>query len=333
MQKTGWQFNVRELFDSLSVYEREQINCAIRDHASKRDQERYSRLEKAEIGKQALIQELEMVEYEISDNDEWFHAAQRKDVEVTTAAINLHRTKARELYFRKKSIIDQSLPSAESYVQGVVAQIEAEERKESAFQEQDLKQFLEPIYEAQMRERSRTIVAQVKEQQKRREEEETRRQQECEELLAHIRAEELERRRGLEAERRKTREEELRVRVRDRKIPYLIHFSPLNNLGSILQDGLRSRNALVEQDFVITDERRTDGWLDWISVSVSFPNYKMLYTKQNSLKDVKGWVILLIRREALWACRLSLPGIRGCLRVRSKNLFALSMMRRSRLES
>lgn len=85
-----------------------------------------------------------------------------------------------------------------------------------------------------------------------------------------------------------------------RKIPYLAHFTPISNLTSILRDGLRSRNALDGHEFVYTDEYRTDGWLDWISVSISFPNYKMFYAKKNLRKDIEGWAVILIRKEVLW---------------------------------
>ena len=79
-----------------------------------------------------------------------------------------------------------------------------------------------------------------------------------------------------------------------------MHFTPIGNVESILRHGLQSRNALVGQEFVFTDERRSDGWLDWISVSVSFPNYKMFYAKRNSLNDVDDWAIVLIKSDVLW---------------------------------
>lgn len=294
------KFKAQDLLDSLPPDKIKQINDLIRKQTLAREQDRYSRLAKAEFDKRALVQELEMIEYEIAENDEWFIAAKEKEVEVTNDALNLHRRKAEELYSRKKLIVDGSLSAAESFVKAVVTQIETEERHDSIFQQRNLDRLLEPIYEELEREReherSRTMAAQFKERQKQREEENSRRQKEYEALQARQRAEEIERKQNLEAE----RVEEIRARVHARKIPYLVHFTPLNNLASILKNGLHSRNALAGHDFIFTDAHRSDGWLDWISVSIRFPNYRMFYPKRNSLKDVSGWVVVLIRPEALW---------------------------------
>ncbi len=300
MRRKEAHFNAQELFDSLPPQEQERINCAIRDNASRREQERYLRLEKAEIERQKVVQKLDAIEYEIAENDDWFVSAKERKVNVTIEELNLHRRKAEELYSRKKSITDRLLQEAASNIEAIVSHIEAEEQQESLFQRRDLRRLLEPIYEERDRERRKIQVAQIKEREKQREEEEALRQKEYEALLARLRAEEWERRRNLEAERRKKRAEEISARVHARKVPYLVHFTPIANLESILRDGLRSRNALAGHDFVFTDEYRTDGWVDWISVSISFPNYKMLYAKKNSLKNVEGWAIILIRKEALW---------------------------------
>ena len=300
MRRKEAHFNAQELFDSLPPQEQERINCAIRDNASRREQERYLRLEKAEIERQKVVQKLDAIEYEIAENDDWFVSAKERKVNVTIEELNLHRRKAEELYSRKKSITDRLLQEAASNIEAIVSHIEAEEQQESLFQRRDLRRLLEPIYEERDRERRKIQVAQIKEREKQREEEEALRQKEYEALLARLRAEEWERRRNLEAERRKKRAEEIIARVHARKVPYLVHFTPIANLESILRDGLRSRNALAGHDFVFTDEYRTDGWVDWISVSISFPNYKMLYAKKNSLKNVEGWAIILIRKEALW---------------------------------
>ncbi len=293
------KFNAKDLFDSLPPDERKQIMGVMRQYTLKREQGRYSRLEEVEIAKQALVQGLEKIEYEIAENNEWFIAAQKKEVEITAEAINLHRKIADKLYSRKK-LIDHSLLEAELSVKTIITQIESEDRQESVFQQRNLEQLLEPIYEKLEIEReheySRMMVLQFKNRQKQRVEEDCRRQKEYEAFLDHQRTEELERKQNLEAKRL----EEIRARVHARQIPYLVHFTPLSNLASILKNGLQSRNALAGYNFIFTDERRSDGWLDWISISVKFPNYKMFYTKRNTLKDVDGWVVLLIRIEALW---------------------------------
>lgn len=101
-----------------------------------------------------------------------------------------------------------------------------------------------------------------------------------------------------EAKRKNNHAEQVRSRVLERQIPYLVHFTPLYNLPSILQNGLQSRNRLADCDYIGTDESRADGWLDWISLSISFPNYRMFYKKRNL--NTLNWIVLIIKKEVLW---------------------------------
>ncbi len=294
------QFNIQELFDSLSPQEQNRINCSIDENTKSREEARYKRLQVAEIDKNELIQELDQIMYEIAENDDWFISAKELKVVVTADAVNQHKKITGVLYFRKKTIIDQLLPEAELNIKDVISQIETEEVKESLSKRRDLEHLLLPYYEERERARRQVIVAKTKEETRRREEEEARRQEEYEAILNRIRADELERSRSIEAEKRKKRKESISARVDARKIPYLVHFTPVANVESILEQGLRSREALAGHKYVFTDEYRSDGWLDWISLSVSFPNYKMFYEKKNSLNNIDGWAILLIKKEVLW---------------------------------
>lgn len=300
MQKQEQQFNVQELFDSLSLQQQERITCSIDENTKSREEARYERLQAAEIAKNKLVQELDHIEYEIAENDDWFIAAKEHKIDVTTEALNLHRRMAGEFYSRKRTLIDRLLPEAESSIKAAIFQIETEEAQEALFQRRDLERLLLPFHEERERAHRQVVVAQAKERMRQREEEEARRQEEYEGLLNRLRAEELERSQIRAEERRKKRREDIRAQVDARKIPYLVHFTPIANVESILDNGLRSRNALVGHEHVFTDEYRSDGWLDWISLSVSFPNYKMFYAKKNSLNNIDGWAVLLIKREALW---------------------------------
>lgn len=291
---------MKDIFDSLTPEERNRINDRIRALATKRDEERYLRLEKAEAIKQAFVYELELIEYHIAENDQWFLDAKEKRCEVTKESQDLHRKKAEELYSRKRAIDNSCLPAAESALCRIVAQIELEERQENTFQQRDLERLLGPVYEQRERENSLKIFAEFKERERQRGEEEARREEAYAELLIRLREEERERQKEVAAQRHKKHKEQIRSNVLEREIPYLVHFTPLANLTSILQYGLRARSRLAGHNYFCTDKHRTDGWLDWISASVSFPNYKMFYSKRNSLKGVDGWVVLLIRRDVLW---------------------------------
>ena len=128
----------------------------------------------------------------------------------------------------------------------------------------------------------------------------------------------LRRRRILTEELRWKLSEPMRSRVDARGIRHLVHFTPIENVESILRIGLRSRNALAGVPFICTDEQRFDGGLDWISFSVSFPNCGMFWKKRVFVKkNVAGWAVLLIRKEALWEldCRF-VPTNASCVGVR-----------------
>ncbi|MBR9702631.1 hypothetical protein GOV10_01220, partial [Candidatus Woesearchaeota archaeon] len=199
------KFNAQQLFESLAEQERERISSALLDHSARREQDRYLRLEKAEIEKQVLVQELELIEYEIAENDEWFVSAKENKIEVTSESLKQHTNKAEKLYSRKKLIVSNLLPSAESTIRKVVTKIELEEQQENYYQQKDLERLLEPIYEENERKHAKKVLAEFKEKEKQKEEEEARRYREYELLLARLREEEEERKEKIELENRKNR--------------------------------------------------------------------------------------------------------------------------------
>lgn len=293
-------FHAEEVFRSISTVDKFQIRKQLEKYPAAREQSRYARLEVAEFEKQKTINELDEVEFAIAENDDWFAVAKEDDVDVTPESLKQRTRKAEELYSRKKTIINSLLPESDTKIETVISQMESEELQEKLFQRQDLERLLYPFHEELERARRQVIVAQAKERTRQREKEEARRQKEYETLRNRLREDLFEKSRILVQAQHRKRAQGIHARVNARKIDYLVHFTPIANVQSILEYGLRSRNALAGHKYVFTDERRTDGWLDWISLSVSFPNYKMFYAKKNSLNDVNGWAILLIKKEALW---------------------------------
>lgn len=93
--------------------------------------------------------------------------------------------------------------------------------------------------------------------------------------------------------------------IRRRNITELCHFTRVSNCESIMKHGLYSR-AYLESSNVLSaeysDEMRLDGHIDAISLSVSFPNYKMFYIKRNENLDVT-WCVLSISPKVLIDCR------------------------------
>jgi hypothetical protein len=92
-----------------------------------------------------------------------------------------------------------------------------------------------------------------------------------------------------------------------RGITRLRHFTPYQNLESILTHGLINRRFLEENDQGIdtvgTDVRRLDGFKNTISTTIEAINHAMLAKK---IKEGRGdWAILSLEPDILWTqtCR------------------------------
>ena len=87
--------------------------------------------------------------------------------------------------------------------------------------------------------------------------------------------------------------------LKDNNIEYLVHFTPVKNLKSILEHGICSNKYCNEHGikYVPTDKDRYDGYTDFISLSVSFPNYKMFYKKRQTMDE--DFAVLLIDSSVL----------------------------------
>lgn len=90
------------------------------------------------------------------------------------------------------------------------------------------------------------------------------------------------------------------VFLKNRDIQRLVHFTKLSNLESILQNGFLSRDflELLSYDYSYSDDVRLDNKLDYISSSITFPNYKMFYPKRMEDTSIK-WVVLSLDSEVL----------------------------------
>lgn len=67
--------------------------------------------------------------------------------------------------------------------------------------------------------------------------------------------------------------------VVERKIKYLVHFTRIENLSSIMSYGLIPVASLSERriDYVNNDLYRIDGFENATCLSIQFPNYKMFH--------------------------------------------------------
>ncbi len=149
--------------------------------------------------------------------------------------------------------------------------------------------------EQQLQEASREEEERRKEEAYRREAERKRREEER--LNSILREREAQRREAekREAERlaaeqavhKRQLEEKKRIfdfLTTDRNVQFLVHFTPVSNLPSILARGIMPRSSLAKEGIQADtpDEQRLDFRMDYSSFSISFPNYRVFYSKQKN---------------------------------------------------
>jgi len=85
-----------------------------------------------------------------------------------------------------------------------------------------------------------------------------------------------------------------------RNIKYLVHFTRLENLESIIEHGFISRKKLEGSvlNASFNDDMRLDNQPNTISTSVSFPNHKMFY--KYKINSNSKWVVLKIKIDILY---------------------------------
>ncbi|MEE4540189.1 MAG: DarT ssDNA thymidine ADP-ribosyltransferase family protein [Erythrobacter sp.] len=90
-------------------------------------------------------------------------------------------------------------------------------------------------------------------------------------------------------------------RAAAREIPYLVHFTRVENIPSIMANGLLSVRELraAEVSFLGNDQVRWDGHAEACCLSIAHPNEKLFYRwrKQNGETD---WVVLVLAPEIMW---------------------------------
>ena len=103
------------------------------------------------------------------------------------------------------------------------------------------------------------------------------------------------------------RESQIRQICTERSITTLFHFTRIENLQSILKEGLLGRSTLEARgkQFLFNDNDRADWCPEANCLSISFPNYKMFYITRKEKEEVEAvkdshWVVLLLRAEILW---------------------------------
>lgn len=99
-------------------------------------------------------------------------------------------------------------------------------------------------------------------------------------------------------------ESEYKKIIEKRRIEHLIHFTRIENLQSILKNGLvpLRRQQEMKLSSIRNDSQRIDFMPDCTSCSVEFPNYKLFFKFRNDNEN-KGakWVILKLKKDILFS--------------------------------
>ena len=98
----------------------------------------------------------------------------------------------------------------------------------------------------------------------------------------------------------RVRKNQLEVFCKNRSIQKLLHFTHLDNLKSILKNGLLSRDELEQKEinYHCNDMFRYDNHTDAVCCSVSLPNLFMLFKIANI--QMKPYVILELDSRIIW---------------------------------
>ncbi|UTY57006.1 DarT ssDNA thymidine ADP-ribosyltransferase family protein [Massilia sp. erpn] len=93
--------------------------------------------------------------------------------------------------------------------------------------------------------------------------------------------------------------------TKERGIKFLFHFTQIENLPSILANGLLTRKQCAARRIVplVNDAYRLDHE-DALCLSIGFPNYKMFYQVRQS-NPGKQWAVVVLRPSLLWEKRVA----------------------------
>ena len=95
--------------------------------------------------------------------------------------------------------------------------------------------------------------------------------------------------------------------VNEKNIRWLVHFTRIENLRSILENGLLPRDNFEGLNLqpLTNDNLRLDGFLGATSLSIESPNYRMFWKCRCDAKEQhsiphENWVVLGIKPNILW---------------------------------
>jgi hypothetical protein len=288
-------FDPYDVFEGLTETEKTAVLDSLEDEISRWKEQVRKVARDCEFQLQRIRDELDNCQRERQHNDAWFNEERGREPE--RALVDCHIKKAKELHDRDARL-NRELADAKTISDdksAAVANLEAlEENEWDRRLEATMKLYVNEV-------RARQVFSAIQAQDARIEEDQRAAREKAQQLRR-----EWELNRNKERERQKTiTAEEIRRACTQRGIDRLYHFTPFENVSDIVSSGgLYSREALsiLEETAIKPDSARLDGWNNWISVSVSFPNDKLFYVFRTrpDLARVAGWAVLQLNASVLW---------------------------------
>jgi len=239
--------------------------------------------------KKKLLLELESIEHRLVLNDEWFARA-AKTGDATLDLVERHRRMGQVLITRGREIREHLLPKIESRIEELL-----KKEAESLCDEEGFFNMKgEGSAGSSPYSQKRSYVEVDTSSAKGRLFQENAANETTNRSITHPSGTNQDKKHNDHAK------GEIKKRALKRRIMRLVHFTQSGNLPDISKHGLYSRRLLESKGirFIPSDKERFDGRLDWVSISVSFPNYRMFYSKRQNLEG--KWAVLWIRPEVLW---------------------------------
>lgn len=281
---------------SLSDEEQRNINSQVEDYAAVRRNERQRR---SSLQEAALNQALS----EFADLSEAMFDLELILLDGDTRALKKIRPIGGRLYQLKN--ID--IPSLRAQFNEVQKRVGQEEVREPDVLRRKLQTLVdEAVHKKYREDQYQKSKLRIKEQKDREREVEIARRallslwNEQRDVEKRYRESQINEERRLAEREKLERPSQIRTFVRSRKITKVIHFTPGANLPSIVEHGFLSRTALerLGVPFEYTDDKRLDGYLDGLSVSIENKNDRMFYIKK--LEKPRNWCIFELHSSVLW---------------------------------
>lgn len=102
---------------------------------------------------------------------------------------------------------------------------------------------------------------------------------------------------------KKDEEGKIKEILKRRKIEYFVHFTRIENLASIMKDGLVPVSLQQKKNIpsLHNDDQRIDSQLNCTSCSIGFPNYKLFYTFREYKFPGTKWVMIVVDPDILFS--------------------------------